>query len=83
MGAKAWGHPRQRRQSPYLGTHGVPKARCARPSGRPLPLSPEDEEITEEWLRETDEPKVRGVTACKGWIGDWQVQVWGAGVLLG
>ena len=39
-------------------------------------IQPEDSEILEEWLRETDEPDVRAVEACKvaGWrdeVVDW------------
>jgi hypothetical protein len=40
-------------------------------------IQPEDPEIAEEWLRETDEPDLRAVGACKiDRIGGWQVSVW-------
>lgn len=40
-------------------------------------VTPEDDELDEEWLRETGEPEIRNVGACKGdWIGGWQVYVW-------
>jgi hypothetical protein len=51
-------------------------------------IQPEDREILEEWLRETDEPEVRAVGACRvanwqqeviGWPGDgdgWTIDVW-------
>lgn len=39
-------------------------------------VTPEDDEIDEEWRRETDEPDVRGVSACQGdWIDGWQVGI--------
>jgi hypothetical protein len=38
-------------------------------------VTPEDDEIEEEWLRETGEPGVRGVGACKVEEG-WQVDIW-------
>jgi len=37
----------------------------------------EDGEIQEEWLRETDEPEIRNVSAARlDKIGRWQVAVW-------
>jgi hypothetical protein len=40
-------------------------------------IVPEDSEVAEEWLRETDEPDLRAVSACKiDRIGGWQVSVW-------
>jgi hypothetical protein len=40
-------------------------------------IQPTDWEIAEEWLRETDEPDLRAVSACKiDRIGGWQVSVW-------
>ena len=51
-------------------------------------IQPEDPEILEEWLRETDEPEVRAVGACRvahwrdeavDWPGEgdgWTVSVW-------
>lgn len=50
-------------------------------------MQPEDSEILEEWLRETDEPEVRAVGVCKvaGWrdeVVDWpgQGDGWTVGV---
>src|SRR5258708_2025192 len=37
---------------------------------------PHDEEITEEWLGETDEPEIRGVGAHYADEGGWVVEVW-------
>jgi hypothetical protein len=40
-------------------------------------LQPQDPEIQEEWLRQTDEPGVRAVSVCRvDEIGGWQVRVW-------
>jgi hypothetical protein len=40
-------------------------------------IVPEDEEITEEWLRETDEPGIRNVGAFTGpELDGWYVSVW-------
>jgi hypothetical protein len=39
-------------------------------------IESEDEEITEEWLRETDEPEIRGVGASYTDEGGWIVDVW-------
>ena len=40
-------------------------------------IQPQDPEIQEEWLRETDEPDVRAVSVCRvDEIGGWQVRVW-------
>ena len=40
-------------------------------------IQPDDPEVAEEWLRETDEPDLRAVGACKiGHIGGWHVSVW-------
>jgi|SRR5215475_7205994 len=40
-------------------------------------IQPADVEIAEEWLRETDEPDLRAVGACRiDRIGGWQVSVW-------
>ena len=42
-----------------------------------LQVEPEDEEINESWLRETDEPHLRAVEANRiDEIGGWQVTVW-------
>lgn len=56
-------------------------ARCS--SIRPVSdevrrIEPDDDEIAEEWLRETDEPEIRGVGAsfCYGDEGGWFVDVW-------
>ena len=39
-------------------------------------IQPEDSEVAEEWLRETTDPDVRGVYACKiDAMGGWQVTV--------
>ena len=39
-------------------------------------IQPEDPEVGEEWLRETTDPDVRGVYACKiDAMGGWQVTV--------
>jgi hypothetical protein len=35
-----------------------------------------DPSLTEEWLRETDEPEIRAVSASKSDDGDWQVSIW-------
>lgn len=40
-------------------------------------LEPADSEIGEEWLRRTDEPDLRAVSAARvDRIGGWQVSVW-------
>lgn len=40
-------------------------------------IMPEDEEITEEWVRLTDEPGIRGVGAFTGpEIDGWVVSIW-------
>lgn len=40
-------------------------------------IQPEDDEIAEEWLRETDEPMVGGVSAARiDEMGGWLVSVW-------
>lgn len=39
-------------------------------------VEPEDPEIAEEWLRETDEPEIRGVGASYSDEGGWIVDVW-------
>jgi len=40
-------------------------------------IVPEDEEISEEWLRETDEPGIRNVGAFTGpEVGGWVVSIW-------
>ena len=40
-------------------------------------IEPEDDEIQEEWLRETDEPDIGNVGASRvDDIGGWQVDVW-------
>jgi hypothetical protein len=40
-------------------------------------IHPQDPEIQEEWLRETGEPGIRAVSACRvDEIGGWQVIVW-------
>jgi hypothetical protein len=40
-------------------------------------IQPEDDEIAEEWLRETDEPLVRGVSAARiEEMSGWLVSVW-------
>lgn len=39
-------------------------------------IEPDDDTISEEWLRETDEPEVRGVGASYGEEGGWIVDVW-------
>ena len=39
-------------------------------------IEPDDEEIAEEWIRETDEPEIRGVGASYGDEGGWIVDVW-------
>ena len=36
-------------------------------------IQPDDHEILEEWLRETDEPEARAVGACK--VTNWQEEV--------
>ena len=39
-------------------------------------IVPEDEEISEEWLRETDEPGIRNVGAFTGpEVGGWVVSI--------
>ncbi len=45
-------------------------------SVRQLPKDEIDEELDEEWIRETDEPEVRNVGASKWPDGGWQVSVW-------
>ena len=35
-----------------------------------------DPSLTEEWLRETDEPEIRAVSASRSDDGDWQVSIW-------
>lgn len=42
---------------------------------RQLPSDEIDEELEEEWIRETDEPDIRGVGANKPRDDDWRVQV--------
>jgi hypothetical protein len=40
-------------------------------------IQPQDPQIQEEWLRETDEPGIRAVNVCRvDEIGGWQVMVW-------
>jgi regulator of protease activity HflC (stomatin/prohibitin superfamily) len=40
-------------------------------------IQPQDPEIQEEWLRETDQASVRAVSAWRvDTIGGWQVRVW-------
>ena len=39
-------------------------------------IESEDDEITEEWLRETDEPEIRGVGASYTDEGGWIVDIW-------
>jgi hypothetical protein len=39
-------------------------------------IDPEDSEIAEEWLRETDEPEIRGVGAHYTDEGGWIVDIW-------
>jgi hypothetical protein len=39
-------------------------------------IEPDDEEISEEWLRETDESEIRGVGAHYADRGGWIVSVW-------
>ena len=40
-------------------------------------IQPQDPEIAEEWLRETDEPSVRAVDVWRvDAIGGWQIRVW-------
>jgi hypothetical protein len=40
-------------------------------------IQPQDPEIQQEWLRETGEPAIRAVNACRvDQIGGWQVRVW-------
>jgi hypothetical protein len=40
-------------------------------------IEPADFEVGEEWLRETDEPDIRAVSASRiDKIGAWQVNVW-------
>jgi hypothetical protein len=39
-------------------------------------IEPDDDTISEEWLRETDEPEIRGVGAHNGDVGGWQVDIW-------
>jgi hypothetical protein len=44
--------------------------------GQVLRIQPADIEIAEEWLRETDEPDLRAVGACRiDRVGGWQVSV--------
>jgi hypothetical protein len=43
---------------------------------RQLPRGEVDEELAEEWIRETDEPEVRNVGANKFLDGEWQVSIW-------
>lgn len=45
---------------------------------RQLPREEVDEELAEEWIRETDEPEVRNVGAIKWLEGEWQVSIWAA-----
>jgi hypothetical protein len=45
---------------------------------RQLPRDEVDEELAEEWIRETDEPEVRNVGANKWLDGEWQVSIWAA-----
>ncbi len=40
-------------------------------------IEPTDSQISEEWLRKTNEPGLRAVSAAKvDRIGGWQVSVW-------
>jgi hypothetical protein len=42
-----------------------------------MQIEPADDEIQEEWLRETDEGEIRDVGAARiDEIGGWQVSVW-------
>lgn len=43
-----------------------------------LPREEVDEEVEEEWIRETDEPDVRNVGATRWPDGEWQVSIWAA-----
>ncbi len=45
---------------------------------RQLPREEVDEELEEEWIRETDEPEVRNVGAAKASDHEWQVDIWAA-----
>ena len=45
---------------------------------RQLPRDEVDEELEEEWIRETDEPEVRNVGASKDPDFGWQVHIWAA-----
>jgi hypothetical protein len=45
---------------------------------RQLPGDEIDEELDEEWIRETDEPEVRNVGANKSPEDGWQVSIWAA-----
>lgn len=45
---------------------------------RQLPRDELDEELDEEWIRETDEPGVRNVGANKFPDYGWQVSIWAA-----
>lgn len=45
---------------------------------RQLPRDEVDEELDEEWIRETDEPHVRNVGASRWPVDGWQVTVWAA-----
>jgi hypothetical protein len=39
-------------------------------------VQPADSSIVEEWIRRTDEPDVRAVSACKRRDGQWLVSAW-------
>ena len=39
-------------------------------------IEPADDSVSEEWLRETDEPEIRGVAAHYEDEGGWLVDVW-------
>lgn len=45
---------------------------------RQLPREEVDEELEEEWIRDTDEPEVRNVGATKLSDHEWQVGIWAA-----
>lgn len=41
-----------------------------------LRIEPDDPEIVEEWLRETEEPEIRGIGAHYAEEGGWIVDIW-------
>jgi hypothetical protein len=41
-----------------------------------VPDDKRDEEVQEEWVRETDDQQVRGVGAWKPYDDDWRVNLW-------